>query len=159
MRWLPGLALARQYQTSWLRADILAGVTVCALLIPQGMAYGELAGVEPVAGLYAALGAMLLYALVSRTRVVMVGPEAGVAIIVAASLAPLAGGDPTRYAALAGALALLVAGVLVVGGLVRVGFIVDFVSKPVLSGYIIGAAFIIIASQLGKLFGISLDEE
>jgi len=158
-RWLPAIALARQYQKSWLRADILAGVTVCALLIPQGMAYGELAGVEPVAGLYAALGAMLFYALVSRTRVVMVGPEAGVAIIVAATLAPLAGGDPIRYAALAGALALLVAGVLVIGGLVRVGFIVDFVSKPVLSGYIIGAAFIIIASQLGKLFGISLEEE
>jgi SulP family sulfate permease len=156
---LPGLALARRYNRAWLRADLLAGVTVCALLIPQGMAYGELAGVEPVAGLYAALGAMLLFALVSATRVVMVGPEAGVAIIVAAALAPLAGGDPARYAALAGALALLVALVLVVGGLARVGFIVDFVSKPVLSGYIIGAAFIIIASQLGKLFGISLEEE
>jgi SulP family sulfate permease len=158
-RWLPGLALVRHYQKGWLRTDLLAGVTVCALLIPQGMAYGELAGVEPVAGLYAALGAMLLYALVSRTRVVMVGPEAGVAIIVAASLTPLAGGDPVRYVALAGTLALLVAGVLFVGGLVRVGFIVDFVSKPVLSGYIIGAAFIIISSQLGKLFGISLEEE
>jgi SulP family sulfate permease len=158
-RWLPGLTIIRHYDRTWLRADMLAGVTVCALLIPQGMAYGELAGVEPVAGLYAALGAMVLYALVSTTRVVIVGPEAGVAIIVAAALAPLAGGDPARYAALAGALALLVGGVLVVGGLVRVGFIVDFVSKPVLSGYIIGAAFIIIGSQLGKLFGISLEEE
>ncbi|MGD9892332.1 MAG: SulP family inorganic anion transporter [Dehalococcoidia bacterium] len=159
-RWLPGLASVRHYDRSWLSADILAGVTVCAILIPQGMAYGELAGLPPVTGLYAAIGAMVLYALVTSTRAVMVGPEAGVAIIVASVIAPLAAGsDPARAAALAGVLGLLVAGILVVGGLVRVGFIVDFVSKPVLSGYIIGAAGIIIASQLGKLFGFSLEQE
>jgi SulP family sulfate permease len=90
----------------------------------------------------------------------MVGPEAGVAIIVASVIGPLAaGGDPARAAALAGSLGLLVAGILVIGGLVRVGFIVDFVSKPVLSGYIIGAAGIIIASQLSKLFGFPLEAE
>jgi SulP family sulfate permease len=150
----------RRYERSWLRADILASITVLAVLLPAGMAYGELAGAPPVTGLYAAIGAMVLYAFVSSTRIVIVGPDAGIAIIVASALAPLAvGQDVTRYMALAGILALLVAVVLIVGGLAKVGFIADFVSEPVLSGYIIGAAGIMVASQLGKLFGISLEND
>jgi SulP family sulfate permease len=154
------LAHIRNYRRSWLRADILASITVLAVLLPAGMAYGELAGAPPVTGLYAAIGAMVLYAFVTSTRIVIVGPDAGIAIIVASALAPFAvGQDVARYMALAGVLALLVAFVLILGGLVKVGFIADFVSEPVLSGYIIGAAGIMVASQLGKLFGISLESD
>jgi SulP family sulfate permease len=124
------------------------------------MAYGELAGAPPVTGLYAAIGAMVLYAFVSSTRIVIVGPDAGIAIIVASALAPFAvGQDVARYMALAGLLALLVAVLMFLAGLARVGFIADFVSEPVLSGYIIGAAGIMVASQMGKLFGISLEND
>jgi sulfate permease, SulP family len=158
--WLPGLAHMRGYERPWFRADILASITVLAVLLPAGMAYGELAGAPPVTGLYAAIGAMVLYAFVSSTRIVIVGPDAGIAIIVASALAPFAvGQDVARYMALAGLLALLVGVILIAGGFAKVGFIADFVSEPVLSGYIIGAAGIMVASQLGKLFGISLEND
>jgi sulfate permease, SulP family len=158
--WLPGLTHMRRYERSWLRADVLASITVLAVLLPAGMAYGELAGAPPVTGLYAAIGAMVLYAFVTSTRIVIVGPDAGIAIIVASALAPFAAGqDVARYMALAGVLALLVGIVLIAGGFAKIGFIADFVSEPVLSGYIIGAAGIMIASQVGKLFGISLEND
>jgi sulfate permease, SulP family len=158
--WLPGLTHMRRYERSWLRADVLASITVLAVLLPAGMAYGELAGAPPVTGLYAAIGAMVLYAFVTSTRIVIVGPDAGIAIIVASALAPFAvGQDVARYMALAGVLALLVGVVLIAGGFAKIGFIADFVSEPVLSGYIIGAAGIMIASQVGKLFGISLEND
>ncbi len=154
---IPGVRMIRTYQRRWLRADLLAGVTIFAMLVPQGMAYGELAGVAPVAGLYTAIGALVGYALFGSSRRLMLGPEASSAILVAATLAPVAAGsDPASYAMLAAVLALLVGGVALLAGLARIGFIADFVSRPILIGYIIGASFIIIASQLGKLFGIKI---
>src|SRR6266480_2724267 len=129
---IPGVSMIRTYQRRWLRADLLAGVTIFAMLVPQGMAYGELAGVAPVAGLYTAIGALVGYALFGSSRRLMLGPEASSAILLAAVLA------------------LLVGGVALLAGLARIGFIADFVSRPILIGYIIGASFIIIASQLGK---------
>src|SRR6266516_1353837 len=154
---IPGVRMIRTYQRRWLRADLLAGVTIFAMLVPQGMAYGELAGVAPVAGLYTAIGALVGYALFGSSRRLMLGPEASSAILVAATLAPFAAGsDPASYAMLAAVLALLVGGVALLAGLARIGFIADFVSRPILLGYIIGASFIIIASQLGKLFGIKI---
>jgi SulP family sulfate permease len=154
---IPGVRMIRTYHRRWLRADVVAGVTIFAMLVPQGMAYGDLAGVAPVAGLYTAIGAMVGYALFGSSRRLMIGPEASSAILVAATLAPIAAGsDPESYAMLASVLALLVGGIALLAGLIRVGFIADFVSRPILLGYIIGAAFIIIASQLGKLFGIKI---
>ncbi|HEY6411017.1 MAG TPA: sulfate permease [Ktedonobacteraceae bacterium] len=154
---IPGVRMIRTYQRRWLRADLVAGVTIFAMLVPQGMAYGELAGVAPVAGLYTAIGALVGYALFGSSRRLMIGPEASSAILVAATLAPVAAGsDAATYAMLASVLALLVGGIALLAGLIRVGFIADFVSRPILLGYIIGASFIIIASQLGKLFGIKI---
>jgi SulP family sulfate permease len=121
------------------------------------MAYGDLAGVTPVAGLYVALGAMLMYALFGTSRQLIIGPEATTAILTATAVAPLAAGDPLRYAALAAALAILVGLLSIFAGIVRLGFITDLLSKPILVGYIAGSTLIVIASQSGKLFGISLE--
>jgi SulP family sulfate permease len=159
-RYVPGIALLRGYDGKWLRPDLIAGATIFAVVVPQGLAYGELAGVIPVAGLYAAIAGMVAYAVFGGSRQLSVGPESGAAIIVATSLAPFAvGDDPARYAALAGLLALMVGGILIVGGIARIGFMADFLSKPVLAGYIIGAALIVIGSQLGKVFGLSIESE
>ncbi|MGZ3611308.1 MAG: SulP family inorganic anion transporter, partial [Ktedonobacteraceae bacterium] len=121
-----------------------------------GMAYGQLAGVTPVAGPYTAYIAMIFYALFASSRYVMIGPDSTTAILVAASVAPLvAGGDPARYATLVALLTIMVGVIAIIAGIVRIGFIADFVSKPILIGYMDGAALIIIESQLGKLFGIT----
>ena len=159
-RFVPGISLLRGYQGTWLRPDLIAGATIFAVVVPQGLAYGELAGMIPVAGLYAAIAGMVAYAVFGGSRQLSVGPESGAAIIVATSLAPFAAGDdPARYAALAGLLALMVGAILIVGGIARIGFMADFLSKPVLAGYIIGAALIVIGSQLGKVFGLSIESE
>jgi SulP family sulfate permease len=151
--------LARYYNRDWLKPDLAAAVTVFAILIPSALAYGELAGFEPVVGLYAALGAMIAYALFGSSRQMIVGPDATIAILVATVVAPMAGGDIARYAALAAALAILIGFICLLAGHFRMGFVADFLSKPILTGYITGTALIIIASQLGKLFGIKIENE
>jgi len=139
------------------RRDLAAGVGVAAILVPQGMAYGQLAGLQPVVGLYSALGAMVAFALVSRTRQLIIGPEASLAAISAATVGGLAHGDAGRAVALSGMLALLIGAILVVAGLIRLGFIAEFLSRPVLLGYIMGVALTVIASQLEKIFGFKVD--
>lgn len=155
----PGIQIARSYKRRWLRADLIAGVTIVAILIPQGIAYSDLAGAAPVAGLYTAFAAMIAYAIFASSPQLMVGPESGNAILVAATLAPLVAGNPARYVALAAMLALMVGALLIIGGIARLAFIANFLSKPILIGYINGASLIIIASQLGKLFGIKLTSQ
>ena len=134
-------------------------VTVFAVLVPSAMAYGDLAGVTPVAGLYVALGAMVMYALFGTSKQVIMGPEATAAIMTATAVAPLAGGDVARYAALAALLALLVGVIALLARVAKLGFITDLLSKPVLVGYIFGATLIVIGSQLGKMFGIKLESD
>jgi SulP family sulfate permease len=123
------------------------------------MAYGDLAGVTPVVGLYVALGAMVMYALFGTSRQVVMGPEATSAIMTAAAVAPLAAGDPARYAALAALTAILVGVLALLARVARLGFITDFLSKPILVGYIFGATLIVIGSQLGKMIGIKLESD
>lgn len=158
-RFIPGLALFQDVDSTLLRSELIVAVTVFAVLVPSAMAYGDLAGVTPVAGLYVALGAMVMYALFGTSRQVVMGPEATSAIMTAAAVAPLAGGDPARYAALAAMLAILVGILALMARFARLGFITDFLSKPVLVGYIFGATLIVIGSQLGKMFGISLESD
>jgi SulP family sulfate permease len=136
--------------------DLTAGVTVAALLVPQGMAYAELAGLPAVNGLYASFIPLLAYALLGSSRQLALGPTATVAVLTATVIEPLSGGSATQALALAATLALLVGGVCVLGGLLRGGFVVNFLSQPVLSGYVTGAALVIGASQLGKLLGYSV---
>jgi high affinity sulfate transporter 1 len=155
----PGLQVLRHYQPGWLRFDIVAGLSVCAILVPQGMAYGSLAGVQPVNGLYAALAAMVAYAIFATSKHVMVGPEASTAVIAAGIIAPLAALEPGRFAVLLAALALLTGLILVLAGIIKLGFIADFLSKPVLVGYLNGVALIVIAGQSGKLLGIKIESD
>ena len=144
-------------EREWLRGDLLAGVTVAAYLVPQVMAYATVAGLPPVVGLWAALAPLAVYAVLGSSRQLSVGPESTTALMTATALAPLAAGDPGRYAALAAAVALLVGAICFVGGLARIGFLADLLSRPVLVGYMTGVAVIMIGSQLGKVTGVSVE--
>jgi sulfate permease, SulP family len=154
-----GLRLLGQYRRSWLRPDVLAGVTVAAYLIPQVMAYSAVAGLEPVAGLWAIIGSLLVYTVFGTSRQLSVGPESTTALMTAVTIAPLAAGDPGRYAALAAVLALLVGVLCVVGALARLGFLADLLSRPVLVGYMAGVAVLMIVGQLGKVTGVPVTGE
>jgi len=151
---LPSLARLRGYRRSWLRGDLVAGVTVAAYLVPQVMAYGTLAGLPPVAGLWAILAPLALYALLGSSRQLSVGPESTTALMTAAVVAPLAGGNPARYAVLAAALAVVVGVLCLLAYAVRLGFVADLLSRPVLVGYLAGVGLTMIVSQLGKLTGV-----
>jgi SulP family sulfate permease len=145
------------YQSSWLRTDLVAGITVWALLVPQALAYGQLTGLPAVHGLYAAFGALALYALYGTSRHLNVGPEATVATLVATIITPLAAGDPERYLTLAMILAILTGVALMFGGILKLGSVTRLLSTPVLTGYITGSAIVIIIGQLDDLFGIEVD--
>ncbi|MFJ4850729.1 MULTISPECIES: SulP family inorganic anion transporter [unclassified Streptomyces] len=153
-RTLPGVAVVTGYSRSWLRGDLLAGLTVAAYLVPQVMAYAGLAGLPPVAGLWAALAPLVLYAVLGSSRQMSVGPESTTALMTATAVGPLAAGDPGRYAVLAAALAVVVGLLAVVAWAARVGFVADLLSRPVLVGYLAGVAMIMIVDQLPKLTGV-----
>jgi high affinity sulfate transporter 1 len=151
--WMPGLVSLLHYQRGWLSADLAAGLSVAAIALPVGIAYSSLAGVPPVVGIYSAIFPLLAYALFGSSRQLMTGPDAATCIMVAASLAPLAGGDPQQYLAMLVMLTLMSGVLYVVAGVGRLGFIANFLSQPVLTGYLNGIALIIIVGQLPKLFG------
>ncbi len=147
------------YQRGWVTRDIVAAVTVCAVLVPQALAYGQLAGLSPVAGLYAALAPLIVYPLFASSRRLMAGPESGLAILTAVALAPLAAEGSAKFAVLAAMLALMTGAVLILAGMLRLGFLADFFSRPVLLGFINGVAVILIVSQLPKFLGIKADTD
>lgn len=153
-RLLPVLNWAPGYRRDWLGADLLAGVTVAAFCIPESMAYAGLAGLPPQAGLYASLLAVFAYALFGTSRQAAIGPTSALSILVATGLAGLSLKDPARYAEMAALLALLVGAIAVVARVFRLGFLVNFISESVLTGFSAGAAIYIATTQLGKLFGI-----
>jgi SulP family sulfate permease len=157
IKFLPGLASLRGYRRAWLRGDLLAGVTVAAYLVPQVMAYAGLAGLPPVTGLWAILAPLALYALLGSSRQLSIGPESTTALMTATVVAPLAAGDPGRYATLAAALAVVVGLLCLVAYAARLGFLADLLSRPILVGYMAGVALIMIAGQLGKLTGVPVD--
>ena len=153
------MAVAREYRSAWWRGDLIGGLTVGAMLVPQSMAYAELAGMPPQAGFYAALGALLVYAVFGTSRHLGVGPEPGTALLAAAGVGGLAGGDPARYAALMAALAITVAVICVVAAALRLGFVAAVLSRPVLVGYITGVGLTLVSSQLGALLGVSIEAD
>lgn len=155
--WLPGLTVARHYDRAWLRDDIVAGLVLSTLLVPAGIGYAEVAGLPPVTGLYATIVPLLVYALVGPSRLLVLGPDSALAPIIAAAIAPLAAGDPDRAVALAGLLALMMGGLLLLGGVLRLGFVTDLLSKPIRLGYLNGIALVVVVSQLPKLVGLSVD--
>ena len=147
------------YHGGTLRRDLLAGVTVAALALPAAMAYAELAGLSPVAGLYALLLPTVAYTLLGSSRQLIVGPEGSIAALVAAALLPLAADDPERYASLAALLAVLVGAVFLAAKLIRLGWVADYFSRAVLIGYIHGVAVVLVIGQLGKLLGLDIDAQ
>ncbi|MFD9869946.1 SulP family inorganic anion transporter [Streptomyces niveus] len=151
---MPGVALFLGYRRSWLRGDLLAGVTVAAYLVPQVMAYASIAGLPPVAGLWAVLPALVLYTALGSSRLLSIGPESTTALMTAAVVGPLAAGNHGRYGTLAAALAVTVALLSLVAWAARLGFIADLLSRPVLVGYLTGIALIMIVDQLPKLTGV-----
>src|SRR4051794_16701117 len=160
MNWsiAPGLANLRSYQMRWLRKDVVAGLVLTALLVPQGMAYAELAGLPPITGLYTSILCLIGYALCGPSKILVLGPDSSLGPMIAATILPLiaSGGDPKRAVALASALALLVGAIITMAGVANLGFIADLISKPTIIGYMNGLAITILVGQLPKLFGFSV---
>jgi sulfate permease, SulP family len=144
------------YPKRSLRRDLVSGITVAALAIPAGMAYAQLVGLPPTAGLYALLLPAVAYVFLGSSRQLIVGPEGSLSLLVATGVMPLAHGDPARYATLVAMLCVVVAGIYFVGRLVRIGWVADYFSRAVLVGYIHGVAVVLVCGQLGKLFGIPI---
>lgn len=158
-RWVPGIHAARTYDRSWLRHDVIAGIVLAAILVPQGMAYAALAGLPAVTGLYTTIACLIGYAAFGPSRILVLGPDSSVSPLIFAAITPLlvAGGDPSRAIALAGMLAVMV-GVIEIGlGVGRLGFVAGLLSNEVQVGYMNGLAITIIVGQLPKLFGFSTE--
>src|SRR6188508_679986 len=159
-RYAPGVAQLRRYDRSWIRADLVAGLVLAAILVPQGMAYAQLAGLPAVTGLYTTIACLVGYAVFGPSRVLVLGPDSSVSPLIFAAIVPLVvADDPGSAVALAGMLAVLV-GLIEVGlGLGKLGFVADLLSSEVQVGYMNGLAVTIIVGQLPKLFGFSTDAD
>jgi high affinity sulfate transporter 1 len=155
--WVPGIQAVRTYQRAWLGRDVMAGLILCALLIPQGMAYAELAGLPAITGLYTTIICLVAYAAFGPSPYLVLGPDSSLGPMIAAIILPMAAGNTEYAVALAGMLALMVGIIALVAGIGRLGFISDLLSKPVRVGYMAGLAITIFFSQLPKLFGFSVD--
>ena len=158
-KWVPGLRVLRTYQKAWLGRDAVAGIVLCTLLIPQGMAYAELAGLPPITGLYTTVACLVAYAAFGPSPYLVLGPDSSLGPMIAAAILPLAAGNVDRAIALAGLLALLVGVINVGAGFAKLGFVADLISKPVRVGYLAGLAITIFIGQLPKLFGFSVEAE
>jgi SulP family sulfate permease len=154
--YLPSLSFLRGYRRTWLAADLLAGISVCLVMIPTVIAYAGLMGLPPQYGLYAALVPLAVYPFFGTSRQVIVGPDIAICLLIVSAVRPLAGGDAARAAGLAGAVAVLSGLLLLLGARAGGGAVADFFSKPVMVGYMTGAALILVASQLDKFFGVAL---
>jgi len=151
-----GLALFRGYRRQWLAGDVAAGVSGCLIMIPSVIAYARLTGLPPESGLYASLIPLIVYPFITTSPQVIVGPDIAICLLMANAIAPLAGGDAKHAAALAAILSMASGALLLLSSRLKFGRVADFLSKPVLVGYMTGAALILVASQLGSLLGIPL---
>ncbi|MFG3257403.1 SulP family inorganic anion transporter [Streptomyces sp. NPDC048172] len=158
---LPGARAVTSYRREWLVKDLVAGVVLTTLLVPQGMAYAELAGLPPITGLYTSITCLLGYAVFGPSRILVLGPDSSLGPMIAATIVPLvaADGDPERAVALASMLALMVGGVMALASVAKLGFVADLISKPTMIGYMNGLALTILIGQLPKLFGFSVDAD
>jgi len=156
IRWLPGLNTLRQYDSSWLRRDLVAGLVMTTMLVPVGIAYAEASGVPGINGLYATIVPLLAYALLGPSRILVLGPDSALAPVILTVVLPLSAGEPQRAVALAGMMAIVSGVVCVAAGLARLGFITELLSKPIRYGYMNGIALTVLLSQVPKLFGFSV---
>ena len=158
---VPGITAVRTYQRSWLRFDLVAGVVLAAILVPQGMAYADLAGLPAVTGLYTTIACLVGYALMGPSRILLLGPDSAVSPLIFAAIVPLVvvSDDPETAIALAGMMAVMVGLILIGLGAGKLGFVADLLSKPVQVGYMNGLAITIFVGQLPKLSGFSTDAD
>ncbi|MER6997141.1 sulfate permease [Streptomyces sp. NPDC000410] len=161
LRAVPGVRAAASYRREWLVKDLVAGVVLTTLLVPQGMAYAELAGLAPITGLYTTILCLLGYAVCGPSRILVLGPDSSLGPMIAATVLPLvaAGGDPGRAVALASMLALMVAVIMILASVAKLGFIADLISKPTMIGYMNGLALTILIGQLPKLLGFKVEAD
>ncbi|WP_433291211.1 SulP family inorganic anion transporter [Actinoplanes sp. CA-030573] len=157
--WVPGIGVARGYKAAWLPKDLVAGIVLTTLLVPQGMAYAELAGLPAITGLYTSILCLLAYAVFGPSRILVLGPDSSLGPMIATVLVGSLGAaaDPARAVAMASGLALLVGIMLVLAGIAKLGFLADLLSHPTQVGYMNGLALTILIGQLPKLFGFSVD--
>ena len=144
----------RKYQRDWVRGDVVAGLTVWAVLVPSALAYATIAGVPPVVGLYTAPAALVLYAALGSSRQLITGPSAAAAALSAAVVGNAIAGNEGQFVATTAALAICVGLAALIAGVLRLGFLANFVSAPVLKGFIVGLSLTIIAGQMPRLFGV-----
>jgi len=154
--WIPLLRDLRQYRKEWLTRDVVAGLSVTAVQVPTAIAYASLVGFPPEVGLYACILPVLVYALFGSSRQLVLGPDAATCAMIAAVLLPMAGGDLDYYLKLSALMAIASGLLMFIGGMARMGFIVNFFSRPILIGFLNGIALSIIVGQLGKLLGITM---
>src|ERR1700752_5092648 len=157
MRWLPGLMTLRRYQANWLGYDLFAGLVLTTMLVPVGIAYAVASGLPGIYGLYATIVPLLAYALFGPSRILVLGPDSSLAAVILRTILPLAGGDPARAVALAGAMAIVSGLVCILAGFARLGFITELLSKPIRYGYMNGIALTVLLSQTPKLLGFSIE--
>src|ERR1700754_4323110 len=153
---IPGIKLIRTYRSEFFSSDLMAGLSVAAVALPIGIAYASLAGFSPVVGIYSCILPMIAYAIFGSSRQLIVNPDAAACSIVAAPVAPLAAGDAARYLELSIVLTALTGLLCIGGGLAGLGVIANFLSRPILTGYLNGIALTIIAGQLGAIFGFNV---
>jgi high affinity sulfate transporter 1 len=158
LRRIPGVGALAGYQASWLRRDIVAGLVLTTLLVPQGMAYAELAGLPAITGLYTSVLCLIGYAMCGPSRILVLGPDSSLGPMIAATILPImgSGGSPERAIELASMLALMVGAIMIVAGVAKLGFVADLLSKPTQIGYMNGLALTILVGQLPKLCGFSV---
>ena len=156
---VPAVRVISSYRRRWLVPDVVAGVVLTTLLVPQGMAYAELAGLPPITGLYTSILCLLGYAVFGPSRILVLGPDSSLGPMIAAAILPLmaAGKDAKRAVALASILAIMVAAIMITAAAAKLGFIADLLSKPTMIGYMNGLALTILVGQLPKLFGFKVD--
>jgi high affinity sulfate transporter 1 len=158
---VPGVQAIKSYRRQWLAKDIVAGVVLTTLLVPQGMAYAELAGLPPITGLYTSILCLLGYAAFGPSRILVLGPDSSLGPMIAATILPLiaAKGDAKRAVALASILAIMVAAIMILAAVAKLGFIADLISKPTMIGYMNGLALTILIGQLPKLLGFKVEAD
>jgi high affinity sulfate transporter 1 len=160
-RWVPGLQVISSYRRQWLLKDVIAGIVLTTLLVPQGMAYAELAGLPPITGLYTSIMCLLGYAVFGPSRILVLGPDSSLGPMIAATILPLiaAKGDAKRAVELASILAIMVAAIMILASVAKLGFIADLISKPTMIGYMNGLALTILIGQLPKLLGFKVEAD
>src|SRR5262252_3717239 len=154
--WVPGVQMLREYQISWLRSDIMAGIVLSTMLVPVGIAYAVASGVPAIYGLYATIIPLIVYAIFGPSKILVLGPDSSLAPIILGVVLPLSAGDPARAVTIAAAMAIVAGTVGIIAGIAKLGFVTELLSKPIRYGYMNGIALAVLISQLPKFFDMKI---